>query len=194
MSYLLLFLLVLFADQITKAIAFAVMGPESSLLTWIPDFLGIDTTVNTGVSFGWFGDKPWAMPVFIAVTAVAIAVFFIFFIKTARRKRFLRVALVLIMVGAAGNLIDRSVMSGVRDLIWMDFKFVPDFSNNIADIAIFVGAVMFILALLFVDDDAVFRPNKKKEEKELEEAAADLNEHAAKAEESGEDIGPLSDG
>ena len=117
MSYLLLFLLVLFADQITKAIAFAVMGPKSSLLTWIPGFLGIDTTVNTGVSFGWFGDKPWAMPVFIAVTAVAIVVFFIFFIKTARRKRFLRVALVLIMAGAAGNLIDRSVMSGVRDLI-----------------------------------------------------------------------------
>lgn len=193
MSYLLLFLLVLFADQITKAIAFAVMGPKSSLLTWIPDFLGIDTTVNTGVSFGWFGDKPWAMPVFIAVTAVALVVFFIFFIKTARRKRFLRVALVLIMAGAAGNLIDRSVMSGVRDLIWMNFGFVQ-FSNNLADIAIFIGAVMFILALLFVDDDAVFRPNKKKEEKELEEAAADLNEHAAKAEESGEDIGPLSDG
>ena len=193
MGYLLLFLLVLFADQITKAIAFAVMGPESSLHIWIPDFLGIKTTVNTGVSFGWFGDEPWAMPVFIAVTAVALVVFFIFFIKTARRKRFLRVALVLIMVGAAGNLIDRSVMSGVRDLIWMNFGFV-DFSNNIADIAIFIGAVMFILALLFVDDDAVFRPNKKKEEKELEEAAADLNEHAAKAEESGEDIGPLSDG
>lgn len=193
MGYLLLFLLVLFADQITKAIAFAVMGPECSLHIWIPDLLGIKTTVNTGVSFGWFGDEPWAMPVFIAVTAVALVVFFIFFIKTARRKRFLRVALVLIMVGAAGNLIDRSVMSGVRDLIWMNFGFV-DFSNNIADIAIFIGAVMFILALLFVDDDAVFRPNKKKEEKELEEAAADLNEHAAKAEESGEDIGPLSDG
>lgn len=193
MGYLLLFLLVLFADQITKAVAFAVMGPESSLHTWIPNLLGIKTTVNTGVSFGWFSEEPWAMPVFIAVTAVAIVVFFIFFIKTARRKRFLRVALVLIMVGAAGNLIDRSVMSGVRDLIWMNFGFV-DFSNNLADIAIFIGAVMFILALLFVDDDAVFRANKKKEEKELEEAAADLNEHAAKAEESGEDIGPLSDG
>lgn len=193
MSYLLLFLLVLFADQITKAIAFAVLGPNSGLHVWIPDFLGIKTTVNTGVSFGWFGDEPWAMPVFIAVTAVALVVFFIFFIKTARRKRFLRVALVLIMAGAAGNLIDRSVMSGVRDLIWMNFGFVQ-FSNNLADIAIFIGAVMFILALLFVDDDAVFRPNKKKEEKELEEAAADLNEHAAKAEESGEDIGPLSDG
>lgn len=193
MGYLLLFLLVLFADQITKAIAFAVMGPSSELHIWIPDFLGIKTTINTGVSFGWFGDEPWAMPVFIAITAVALVVFFIFFIKTARRKRFLRVALVLIMVGAAGNLIDRCVMSGVRDLIWMNFGFV-DFSNNIADIAIFIGAIMFILALLFVDDDAVFRPNKKKEEKELEEAAADLNEQAAKAEKSGEDIGPLSDG
>ena len=193
MGYLLLFLLVLFADQLTKAIAFAVMGSESSLHTWIPNFLGIRTTVNTGVSFGWFGDEPWAMPVFIAITAVALVVFFIFFLKAAKRKHFLRVALVLIMVGAAGNLIDRCVMAGVRDLIWMNFGFV-DFSNNLADIAIFFGAIMFILALFFVDDDAVFRPNKKKEEQELEEAATDLTERAAKAEKSEEDVGPLSDG
>ena len=193
MGYLLLFLLVLFADQLTKAIAFAVMGSESSLHTWIPNFLGIRTTVNTGVSFGWFGDEPWAMPVFIAITAVALVVFFIFFLKAAKRKHFLRVALVLIMVGAAGNLIDLCVMAGVRDLIWMNFGFV-DFSNNLADIAIFIGAIMFILALFFVDDDAVFRPNKKKEEQELEEAATDLTERAAKAEKSEEDVGPLSDG
>ena len=81
----------------------------------------------------------------------------------------------------------------MRDLIWMNFGFV-DFSNNLADIAIFIGAIMFILALFFVDDDAVFRPNKKKEEQELEEAATDLTERAAKAEKSEEDVGPLSDG
>ncbi len=184
MGYLLLFLLVLFADQITKAIAFALMGSNSSLHTWIPNFLGIKTTVNTGISFGWFGDKEWAMPVFIALTAVAMVVFFIFFLKTSKKKRFLRVALILIIVGAAGNLIDRSVMEGVRDLIWMNFGFV-DFSNNIADIAISVGAVMFVLALLFVDDDAVFRPNKKKEERTIEEAAATLAEQS-KEESSGE--------
>ncbi len=180
MGYLLLFLFVLLFDQISKAAAFAVMGSESALHEWIPNALGIKTTVNTGISFGWFGDKEWAMPVFIGLTAVALVVFFVFFLKTSKKKHFLRVALVLIMVGAAGNLIDRAVMFGVRDLIWMNFGFV-DFSNNIADIAVSVGAVMFVLALLFVDDDAVFRPNKKKEEAAIEAAAADLVENSQKS-------------
>lgn len=81
------------------------------------------------------------------------------------------------MAGAAGNLIDRAVLEGVRDFIYMNLGFTS-FWNNVADLVITAGAVMFILALLFVDDDALFRFGKKKkeEEKSLEEAAASLPE------------------
>ena len=61
------------------------------------------------------------------------------------------------------------------------------FWNNVADLVITAGAVMFILALLFIDDDALFRFGKrKKEEKTVEEAAASLPEGEAAV---GSDVG-----
>ena len=71
------------------------------------------------------------------------------------------------MVGAAGNLIDRCVEKGVRDFIYMNFGFV-DFHNNVADIAIAIGAVLLVIALLFVDRAAVFRSSQEEETPEEE--------------------------
>ena len=173
MAYLFVFLILLFADQITKAAAFAVYGSNGPLVYWIPNFLGLDTCYNSGASFGIAADKEWALPLFIGLTAVAVAVLLVVFFRISKRRRFLRTSLVLIMSGAIGNLIDRIVFQSVRDLIHMNFGFVS-FSNNIADLVITVGAVMFILALLFVDDDAIFRPHKHKEKNEIIEAATGL--------------------
>lgn len=180
MGYAILFLAVLIADQLTKAIAFALYGNASALHEWISNFLGIKTTVNDGISLGWLGDKEWLQPVVIALTCLAVVVFFIVFLKLGKNRRFLRTALVLIIVGAVGNLIDRAVMQGVRDLIYMNFGFV-DFSNNIADDAVTVGAVMFVLALLFVDKEAIFRFRKNKEKRELLEAASELEQNSRAA-------------
>lgn len=177
MGYAILFLAVLIADQLTKAIAFALYGNASALHEWIPNFLGIKTTVNDGISLGWLGDKEWLQPVVIALTALAIVVFFIVFLKLGKNRRFLRTALILIIVGAAGNLIDRAVMQGVRDLVYMNFGFV-DFSNNIADDAVTVGAVMFIIALLFVDKEAIFRSRKGEEKRAVLDAVSELDENA----------------
>ncbi len=185
MVYALLFVLLVFADQLTKLLAYAT---GVSHIVIIPGFLEIDKMqnpatgdLNTGMSFGWLEDKAWALPMFIAVTVVALIIFLIAFLKMPAKKRFLRLSLVFIMAGAAGNLIDRVVLGGVRDFIYMDFSFVgiSPFWNNVADLVITAGAVMFVLALLFVDDDALFRLGKKKEREELEKAASALPEQPA---------------
>ena len=180
MLYALLFFVLLLVDQLTKALAYAT---EVSRLAIIPGYFEIDMlrnpatdNLNTGMSFGIAGDEPWAIPVFIAITCVALVVFLIVVMKLPSKKRFLRVSIVFIMAGAAGNLIDRVALGGVRDFIYMNFGFTS-FWNNVADLAITAGAVMFILALLFVDDDALFRFGKKKKEKQaVAEAAASLPE------------------
>ncbi len=174
MAYLFVFLILLFADQITKAAAFAVYGSNGPLIYWIPNFLGLDTCYNPGASFGIAADKEWAMPLFIGLTVVAVVVLLIVFFRLSKKRRFLRTSIVLIMSGAIGNLIDRIVFQSVRDLIHMNFGFVS-FSNNVADLVITVGAVMFILALLFVDEDAIFRSHKHKEKSEIIEAATELS-------------------
>lgn len=180
MLYALLFFVLLLVDQLTKALAYAT---EVSHLAIIPGYFEIDMlrnpatdNLNTGMSFGIAGDEPWAIPVFIAITCVALVVFLIVVMKLPSKKRFLRVSIVFIMAGAAGNLIDRVALGGVRDFIYMNFGFTS-FWNNVADLAITAGAVMFILALLFVDDDALFRFGKNKREKQaVAEAAANLPE------------------
>lgn len=154
------FLVLLAADQITKAIAFAVMGENAPVTMVIPGFLGFNTVLNEGISFSIGEDGEWTQPIVIAITAVASIVIAVLIFKIPKRRLLLRYALVLILAGAVGNLIDRIAMQAVRDFIYMNFGFV-DFSNNVADLEITVGAVMLIICLLFVDEEAIFRPAPK---------------------------------
>ena len=154
------FLVLLAADQITKAIAFAVMGENAPVTMVIPGFLGFNTVLNEGISFSIGEGDEWTQPIVIAITAVASIVIAVLICKLPKRRLLLRYALVLILAGAVGNLIDRIAMQAVRDFIYMNFGFV-DFSNNVADLEITVGAVMLIICLLFVDEEAIFRPAPK---------------------------------
>ena len=154
------FLVLLAADQITKAVAFAVMGENAPVTMVIPGFLGFNTVLNEGISFSIGEDGEWTQPIVIAITAVASIVIAVLICKLPKRRLLLRYALVLILAGAVGNLIDRIAMQAVRDFIYMNFGFV-DFSNNVADLEITVGAVMLIICLLFVDEEAIFRSAPK---------------------------------
>ena len=154
------FLVLLAADQITKAVAFAVMGENAAVTMVIPGFLGFNTVLNEGISFSIGEGGEWTQPIVIAITAVASIVIAVLICKIPKRRLLLRYALVLILAGAVGNLIDRIAMQAVRDFIYMNFGFV-DFSNNVADLEITVGAVMLIICLLFVDEEAIFRPAPK---------------------------------
>ena len=153
--YFILMILIILADQITKAVVF---GNLSSEKTIIENLFSISPTVNNGVSFGLFADKSWARPVFISVSAVAIAVFFMVFILSLKGNFFLKTSLVLIISGAAGNFIDRIIIGGVRDFISVHF-FPAIF--NVADSALVVGCVVLVFYFLFIDKNAVFKSKKK---------------------------------
>ncbi len=177
MIYALVCLALIFADQLSKALAFALYGEGELVTYWLGKMFGINNVYNDGISFSWKipGDETGEATqiVVIIVTCIAAAVILFFLCRLPKERRFLRWALVFILAGAVGNLIDRIAIGSVRDFIYMDFGFTR-FSNNVADLAITVGAVLFIVALLFVDPEAVFRPSKKEEEKEVEGAVCEL--------------------
>ena len=187
------FLVLLAADQITKAVAFAVMGENAAVTMVIPGFLGFNTVLNEGISFSIGEGGEWTQPIVIAITAAASVVIAVLIFKIPKRRLLLRYALVLILAGAVGNLIDRIAMQAVRDFIYMNFGFV-DFSNNVADLEITVGAVMLIICLLFVDEEAIFRPAPKEspaqEMKGEEPPAGGLKEEELPAEKQGETAEP----
>ena len=176
MIYAIVTLALIFVDQLSKALAFALYGggEEVGRVTyWLGSLFGINNLYNTGISFSIGKDGEYTQPVVIALTVVAVAAILFFLWKLPKDRRFLRWSLVVILAGAVGNLIDRVAIGAVRDFIYMDFGFTS-FSNNVADLEITVGAVLFIVALLFVDKDAVFRTNKREEEEEVEEAVEEL--------------------
>ena len=176
------FLLLLFADQVSKAVAYAIPLRE---VTIIPGLLQLNYLpgLNTGMAWGWLKDWDFAQPFLIIVTCVALIVMLVLLLKLQRHKRFLRYSLVVIMAGAAGNLVDRIVDGGVRDFIDIsvgDISFL-NFNCNVADVAVTVGAVMLILALLFVDRDSLVRSllHNRREKAEVLDAAAKLEDSTA---------------
>ena len=178
MVYALVCLALIFSDQLSKALAFALYGEGELVTYWLGKMFGINNVYNDGISFSWKipGDETGEATqiVVIIVTCIAAAVILFFLCRLPKERRFLRWALVFILAGAVGNLIDRIAIGSVRDFIYMDLGLVPAFSNNVADLEITVGAILFIVALLFVDPEAVFRPSKKEEEKEVEGAVREL--------------------
>lgn len=150
--YSLIFIAVVAADQITKAITDGVFQLEI-----IKDLLYLSSTRNTGAAFSMLGDAPWAQTFFLILTVIAVVLATVFLIFNKKKSKWLDVSVVFIISGAIGNFIDRVALGSVRDFIYVTF-----FANfNVADIAISVGAIMLVVYFLFIDRDAVFKIKKK---------------------------------
>lgn len=149
--------LVLF-DQITKIIAFKCNWQN---IIVIPHFITLTTVYNTGSAWSFLSDWKYANIFLIVATSLFMLGIFLAIYFLPKEKKCLKYGLVCILAGGVGNLIDRIFLKAVRDFIAVH---IGNFICNIADIAVTVGAVLFILALLFLDSDALFSFKKKKKE------------------------------
>ncbi len=141
---LLIALVVILTDQLTKAWIRANLAPGESLFQI--GFFRIDHVRNTGAAFGLFPNHSGLLTGVSVVGSTAIFSLAIF----AHRIPFLRqkltaTALGLVLAGTGGNLIDRMFIGYVTD--FLDFTYWPAF--NVADSAISVGVLLFAYALLF---------------------------------------------
>ena len=124
-------------------------------------------TYNQGISYGLGSGAPeWAKILVIALTGVLMLVFSIIYFRLDKRRRFMKIAIVFIVAGGVGNLIDRvyyqvweaTALFGVRDMVDLSrFGFAV---CNFADFFITGGAVAFLLSFLFFDKDALFPVGK----------------------------------
>lgn len=107
----------------------------------IADILHITYILNPGAAFGILENQRYF---FIAIAFAMI--FFVFYLypKIPKQFRLLRMGVILLVGGAAGNLVDRIRTGLVVDFI--DFRIWPVF--NIADIAIVVGVGIIIYSML----------------------------------------------
>ena len=137
---------VLVVDQVTKAIVERTMTPHQTI-DLLP-VLALTSVRNTGAAFGVFAAAPAALrlPLFLAVTVVAIVALISYLRRTSPAQLWLVGALGGILGGAVGNLICRVRYGEVIDFIdahWADLHW-PTF--NVADSAITVGVAIILLS------------------------------------------------
>ncbi|MFO7606455.1 MAG: signal peptidase II [Desulfurivibrionaceae bacterium] len=138
---------VVLLDQLTKWWVLATFELYESVEV-IPGFFDLTFVVNTGAAFGMLAGEqnPWRQLFFVVVTLVALIVLAMAFRQYRLEGGVYIAAIGLIGGGALGNLIDRLRFGHVVD--FLDF-YIKDYhwpAFNVADSAISVGVVLFLLA------------------------------------------------
>lgn len=143
-SWLWIVLAVIFFDQLTKLLAdnMLIMHQQNELLP----LFNLTLTYNPGAAFSFLSDAGgWQRWFFMALSSVVSVVLVIWLTRLKPDQKLQTISIALILGGAIGNLIDRSIYGHVIDFIdvFYDSHHWPAF--NIADSAITVGTVLLLL-------------------------------------------------
>jgi signal peptidase II len=139
---------IIVTDQLTKTWATDNL-PFAQPVALTP-FLNFTLLHNTGAAFSFLADAGgWQRWFFMGLATIISIGLFIWILRLSAKQRWLGIALALILGGAIGNLIDRTIYGYVIDFI--DFYYQqwhwPAF--NIADSAISIGVFMLLIDALF---------------------------------------------
>ncbi len=155
----------LFADQLTKAVAFYCLPQRGDVYWLIDGWLGFSHVENDAIAFGIGSGNRAFMIVIMVVTAILMAGIPVLAFKAFGKNVPAQVCLAVIEGGAAGNFIDRLFVKNeagvavVRDFVNLE-RF--GFANcNIADFCITFGAAALVFVILFIGPQSVFPLTRK---------------------------------
>lgn len=149
MIYFIGIAIIIALDQMTKIWAIKTLVGKGAI-PFISGLLGFRYTENTGAAFSILREKQLLL---ILLTSVIIMALIGFLIKTLRTDvhMIVRVAYMLLIAGAIGNLIDRVRLNFVID--FLEFRFIQFPIFNVADICVVVGVSLLALGTLFFKYD-----------------------------------------
>ncbi|MEX0709344.1 MAG: signal peptidase II [Woeseia sp.] len=142
--------IVVLLDQLTKW----------AIMKWVPlydkipvnSFINITHHQNEGAAFSFLADAGGWQRWFFTLLALAVSSFIVAWLWRLRGERqfVLSWALVFVLGGAIGNVVDRIRLGYVVDYIQVLIAGWPFPSFNVADAAISVGAALLIIDALFI--------------------------------------------
>ena len=156
-SYIWLGVVLLGLDIFTKQLMMHLPNDNGLISDW--GFVHISFTLNEGAAFGMGTGNPVANRVIylIVATLISIALTVYLIIKRKETKLFVRASLIMIIVGAVGNMIDRVFYGPLQGEVglftgrvvdWIDFYWFWGYIFNIADCCIVIAAFMLIIYVI----------------------------------------------
>ena len=161
---LLVALVVLVLDQLTKvAVVFGLdLANRVEIDVWSP-FLVFRMAWNYGMNFGLLAQDSAMARVLLIGVAVVISGWVWVWVKREKSGVWAEIAAGLLIGGAAGNVIDRLLYGAVADFLNMSCCGIDNpFAFNVADVAIFLGAVGLVLFTNFAGGKSADKPVKKR--------------------------------
>ena len=135
------------ADQILKVVVVHMLNLRSvGAIDVLPPFLNFRMAWNRGINFGLFGSHSEATRWVLIAVALGITVWVLVWLWRERPGRWGMIAGGLLVGGALGNVVDRILYGAVADFLNMSCCGIENpFAFNVADIAIFAGALGLVL-------------------------------------------------
>jgi signal peptidase II len=140
--------LIVFAlDQISKwGVVHGLNLIERGEIDVLPPYLNFRMAWNYGVNFGLFSNSADAMRWVLIAVALVISAWVLWWLRRDHPGRWSMFAGGLLIGGALGNVVDRVIYGGVADFLTMACcGFDNPYSFNVADVAIFAGAIGLVL-------------------------------------------------
>lgn len=135
-------LLVILADQASKALANDVLAASWIQVT---GFFSLVLLRNTGSAFSFLADAGGWQKLLFSAVAIGVSAAMAAVIWKHSAEKLAPAAAALVLGGAIGNLIDRLMLGSVTDFIDLHIGDIHWPAFNIADSAIVLGVIFFIL-------------------------------------------------
>ncbi|RQP03960.1 MAG: signal peptidase II [Paracoccus sp. BP8] len=139
--------LIFLLDQALKYLVVHVMRLDRVReIDLLDPWLNLRMAWNQGMNFGLFASDVEVMRWVLIGIALAVCLWVAVWIGRAKPTRFAQVSAGLLIGGALGNVVDRLVYGAVADFLNMSLPgWRNPYSFNVADIAIFLGAMGLVL-------------------------------------------------
>lgn len=136
-------IIVLLIDQLTKLTILKTF--QYAEFKPITSFFNLVLVYNEGAAFSFLANSTGWQRYFFTALGLVVAGFIVYMLKKNTEKTLFCTALSFILGGAIGNVIDRLVHGHVIDFLDFHLNNAHWPAFNVADSAICVGAVLFIL-------------------------------------------------
>ena len=141
-------ILLVFADQISKylIVQTLTLGETINVLPFLDFYL----IFNTGIAFSFFDEGGELGRWILVFLVLLVCLYLVNVLISEELRKYETLALLMILSGGLGNLIDRVVWGHVIDFIHFYYENYSFYIFNLADTFISIGVIIYILDLLVI--------------------------------------------